>query len=296
MQPYSQYPPHIQDILANSPAPPDDRAADWVNGTHPRDDERFYQASGRIDYAVSDSVNLTLLSSYQDFRRDDFLDQSGLNVADEGGEFRGRVNTWSEELRAGGQLLDRKVNWLVGANYDRTDTNEDVDLNEFFGSVSYLTGGSPESAVPAFLGLGPTREIRTLNADLARTWSAFADVEYHPTPALGLHGGVRYTRSDQDIDGCSLVYNPGFDLFINEISRLEGGTGTSAAPGNCFTLGPDHNSGLQRFTLDKSNVPSRVGIDYKLAPRILVYGSVTKGSRRAPRRRSGRKPTSSSGR
>src|ERR1700761_4701838 len=125
---------------------------------------------------------------------------------------------------------------MVGANYDFTQTNELDDFNEFLESASYLTGGSPESALPSSLGFGPFTEFLALNNDHAKTTSVFANVDYSPTSTIGLHAGIRYTKSDQDIHGCAFVYNEGLNIIVNSISEALGGNGKNAVPGQCNTL------------------------------------------------------------
>ena len=277
VQPYSQYPQGIQNLLANPIAPANDRAADWVAGTHPRDHETYYQFTLRMDYSVSDALNITSLSNYEKYAQRDLRDLAGVNVDNIGGVFHGTVETWSQELRFHGDLDEKKINWIVGGNIDFTKTNELDDLDEFLESASYLTGGSPESAIPTAAGFGPFTEFEALNTDHAKTASVFANVDYNPIASVGLHGGVRYTQSDQDIHGCAFVFNEGLNIIVNSISAAEGGNGMNATPGQCNTLGPDHNSGLQHTKLNQSNVPWRVGVDWKPIADNLIYFTVSKG-------------------
>lgn len=277
VQPYSQYPAGIQALLANPIAPAKDTAADWVAGTRPHNHETYYQGTLRLDYAASDAINLTSLTNYERYSQQDLRDLAGVNTNNIGGVFHGDVDTVSQEVRLFGQLLDHKVNWMVGANYDSTKTVERDDFNEFLESASYLTGGSPESAIPTVAGYGPFTEFEALNNDTAQTFSVFANAEYHPIDSLTLLGGVRFTQSDQDIHGCAFVYNEGLNIIVNSISAAEGGNGMNAAPGKCNTLGPDHNSGLQHTTLNQSNVPWRVGINWKPYHDTLLYFTVSQG-------------------
>jgi iron complex outermembrane receptor protein len=277
VQPYSQYPQGIQNILANPIAPANDRAADWVAGSHPRNHETYYQISLRADYIVSDAFNITSLSNYENYHQRDLRDLAGVNTNNIAGVFHGTVETWSQELRFHGVLDDKRINWMVGGNVDITKTNELDDFNEFLESASYLTGGSPESAIPTAAGFGPFTEFLALNTDHAKTYSVFANVDYNPIASVGLHGGIRYTESDQDIHGCAFVYNEGLNIVVNSISKALGGNGAGATPGQCNTLGPDHNSGLQHNVLDQSNVPWRVGIDWKPIANNLIYFTVSRG-------------------
>jgi len=277
VQPYSQYPLGIQKLLANPIAPANDQAADWVAGSHPRNHETHYQFTLRADYAVSEAFNVTSLSNYEKYAQRDLRDLAGVNTDNIGGVFYGTVETYSQELRFHGAFDEKRVNWIVGGNVDITKTNELDDFNEFLESASYLTGGSPESAIPTAAGFGPFTEFLALNTDHAKTYSVFANVDYNPIASVGLHGGIRYTESDQDIHGCAFVYNEGLNIIVNSISAATGGNGMDATPGHCNTLGPDHNSGLQHTVLDQSNVPWRVGVDWKPIANNLIYFTVSRG-------------------
>ena len=78
---YAQYyPAGIKAIVADPIAPANDRAADWVAGTYPTNNESYGQVSARLDYAVSDHVGLTSLSNYQHYSEHDEFDASGVNA------------------------------------------------------------------------------------------------------------------------------------------------------------------------------------------------------------------------
>src|SRR5580693_7507802 len=170
VQPYSQYPLGIQKLLANAIAPANDQAADWVAGSHPRNHETHYQFTLRADYAVSEAFNVTSLSNYEKYAQRDLRDLAGVNTDNIGGVFYGTVETYSQELRFHGAFDEKRVNWIVGGNVDITKTNELDDFNEFLESASYLTGGSPESAIPTAAGFGPFTEFLALNTDHAKTY------------------------------------------------------------------------------------------------------------------------------
>ncbi len=129
-------------------------------------------------------------------------------------------------------------------------------------SSSYLTGGSPYSAVP----LEPFYSFGIQSAVSADTKAAFANLDYTLTSRFIAHGGIRYTRADQSFSGCT--YSDSYSLS----TALLGGV-----TGACNTLLPSGDRGLYTTHLDESNVPWHVGLDWKPDSNNLVYVSVSKG-------------------
>jgi iron complex outermembrane receptor protein len=277
-QPYSQYPEHIQQVLANSISPANDRAADWVAGTRPQNHERYFQPTLRLDYSASAAFGVTSLTTYENYHENDRHDDSAVNVASEGGVLIGSVKTFSQELRLHGVILDRKLNWLIGANFDKTKTSEDNKEDEFSVSPSYLTGGSPFSVLPS-PPFGPFDNYEGEATTNSRTISVFGNLEYKILDNLSVHGGVRYTSSHQKFSSCDIVDDPGWRVFVAALqSELRGGAPvTPVAPGQCTIFLPDNSLGRVYTKLDQNNVPWRAGIDWKFSPNDLLYVSVSKG-------------------
>jgi iron complex outermembrane recepter protein len=271
---FAAYPAPLQAVFAQPVAPANARAADWLAGTRPRNDEDFYQANLRLEYTVSDTVGLTSLTSFQHFREDNGVDQAGVSVPAESSVITGHVTTFSQELRLHGKDGAGRFNWLIGANYESDKSDEFDTTAPFVSSASYS---------PTALGLPPFFEFSALNTDLARTYSAFVNAEYRVISQVSVHAGVRYTQSDQQLSGCSASTYPSVNIIQAAVgaqsAAYAGGTSGPAIDGQCITLGPPPNfvPGLQRNTLNQHNVPWRLGIDYKPAPRALVYVSVSKG-------------------
>ena len=71
---YSTYPAAIQALSKQPTNATNDQQADWAVGTHPRNNESFYQGSLRMDYAISDSLGVTSLSSYERFRQSNLVE------------------------------------------------------------------------------------------------------------------------------------------------------------------------------------------------------------------------------
>jgi iron complex outermembrane recepter protein len=282
---YATYPVAVQNVVNQPTNLTKDQQADWTAGTHPRNDETFYQGSLRLDYWPSDSIGVTSLTSYQRFTEHNDIDEGGV-----GGEIPyaqifvgGNVRTVSEELRLHGTFHDNSLHWLVGVNYEN-DRSKENDFFNLLGTTSeYLTGGSIysplESAGPPFGE--PYTYSSMLNAN-TNTSSVFGNIDYRIVETVSVHGGVRYTRSDQSIENCSYG-DAAITTVLNglgaTLAGAFGGTETPVLPETCVTLGPAPNfqPGPYRSDLDQSNVPWSVGVDWTPIEHQLLYVNVSKG-------------------
>jgi outer membrane receptor protein involved in Fe transport len=83
--------------------------------------------------------------------------------------------------------------------------------------------------------------------------------------------------------GCSFSSSHSITIlqnFVgNELATLSGGTFTPMVDGACATIntGPDFSPGLIHNSLNQTNVPWRVGLDWTFMPHNLLYFTVSKG-------------------
>jgi outer membrane receptor protein involved in Fe transport len=268
---FNAYPALIQAVLGQPIITNDSRAADWYAGAHPQNGENYYQAALRADYSFFDELGLTSLTSFQHFSESNVVDQGGTAAGEETTLVRGTVKSYAEELRFHGQFNQNRINWLVGFNFSREDTKEDDYVNPFYSTASYS---------PVALGLTPFLDFGAVDNNRTITKSVFANIEYKIVDNLDVHAGVRYTKSDQDLAGCSYSTYPSVTILQNTLSAILGGhaPGTGVV-GQCVTLGPppEFAVGLVTNTLNQSNVPWRVGVDWTPIPNNLVYFTVSKG-------------------
>jgi outer membrane receptor protein involved in Fe transport len=284
----ASYPTPIKNVLAEPIAPHNARAADWVAGTRPHNDETFYQANLRLDYALTGSLGVTSLSSYQRFQEHNLVDDAGTSSLSEASTVNGFVDSFSQELRLHGTFDAGKVRWLIGANYERDRVYEKDDVG-FVSTASYApeaaSGGVPPYAIPPDTTgtpgqLGPFLQFAALNTDTTITKSVFANIEYQAFDSLKFHGGIRYTESDQNLSGCSESNYLSVNIAQYFASLTHGGSPSGiAVPGTCTSLGPPPalNPGLITNTLNQSNVPWRVGVDWTPFAHSLFYFTVSKG-------------------
>ena len=94
----------------------------------------------------------------------------------------------SQELRLHGDTADKKLNWLIGANYEDDKTNELDPFNDDVSSA-YVTGGAPFSVLP----FAYFNNFEAGLTDHSRTSSVFGNLEYRVLDDLSAHGGIRYT-------------------------------------------------------------------------------------------------------
>jgi outer membrane receptor protein involved in Fe transport len=271
---YNAYPSQIKAVLAEPIAPNNAQAADWYAGANPKNDESFYQASLRLDYELSPSLGVTSLSSYERFNEANVVDQAAVAAPAETTLVRGKVTTFFEELRLHGVFDDNRLNWLVGANFESDRSAENDDVDPFQSTASFSPGA---------LGLPPFFQFGAINIDKTTTYSVFANAEYRVLDNLSIHGGVRYTQSDQSLGGCSYSYYPSVNTVQTVLSSIfaatDGGTPGVSVLGQCATLGPPPNyaPSLVQNTLNQSNVPWRVGVDWTPIEHTLFYATVSKG-------------------
>lgn len=270
---FAGYPGVVQTLLQQPISGGNARDADWLIGTRPRNNQKFYQAALRMDYDFSDAIGITSLTSYIDFDQDNLIDPTGNGlIQNQTARIDGRVKSFFQEIRLHGRF-GTGGNWMIGANYSR-DKSAEVDTVTTVGSVSFA---------PVALGLPPYFNFGAINRDTAVTKSIYANLEYELTPTLTARGGIRYTKSKQTIDGCSTSTDFSVNALQAAVSQLLasqfGNPGGSNAIGECTTLGPPpfFLPGNIRNTLNEDNIPWRVGLDWKPIERTLLYASVSKG-------------------
>lgn len=246
--------------------------AEWPTGAlRPFQDNRFWQASGRLDYALTDTITVTSLSSFDDFRLSNTTATSGTDLADDNFvDHLGSITSSNEELRVAG-VDANGFRWVVGGNYEHTDTFETAT------SLTY------QSSVGAANGAGATTDAAT---QLMRNTAGFFNVEYDLLSDVTLKGGYRYTQADRYNDslgytvgppapGDEYTYNQFFDIVYNLIYP---GQIAPIVPGQSYVLNTTTlKTGNYIANLDESNSSWNVGIDYKPVHEVLLYANVKKG-------------------
>jgi outer membrane receptor protein involved in Fe transport len=252
--------------FASYPFAPDrPRAADWNAGFgRPKGDRWQYQGALRADLDVTDGITLTSITSYTKFHTSQVGDLDGTDVEVFGYDTRGGIKSFNQELRlAGGR--GTAFNWVVGANYEKSSTDE----HQF----QFYHGSTVAAA-----GFGATS--RTDTSTNKRNYAFFASGDYEVVQGVTLKAGGRYTNSRQTINECN--HDSGDGTTNAAVAGIYGlfhpGVPFPAAIGDCTPLDPVTFE-PSRFldTLKEDNVSWRVGVDYKPSRDLLLYASVSKG-------------------
>ncbi|ARR55926.1 TonB dependent receptor [Rhizorhabdus wittichii DC-6] len=274
--PSANVPVAVRDAIFNSPlSPRNPRAADW-GPIDPRADERFYQASLRADYEISDEVVLTSISSYSDFRTDSFYDIDGLAIQNQSTRLDGDSKSFSQELRLGGKALDDRLDWVAGGNYasDKTHDGQFVDLTISAPAYAFVGAGGP-----------PWQVIRNQSNTDIDTYAAFANLSYKLADQLTIHGGARYTKSRNRFEGCTYDVGDGIwaagtnalQFVVKNFILQDPASFAPIGPGGCSTFDANFTPGLVRRKLTEDNVSWRAGVDWKPMSDVLLYANVSKG-------------------
>lgn len=233
----------------------DAEIAEWTPGLDYTNDNSFTQASVRVDWDLSDAVRLTSISAATWFEYDTFhdVDASPAIFHHAGGV--GDATVLSQELRLSGNAWDR-LQWITGLNVSNDqvyDTNPTDPLQNTLGFATGLAGAN------------------TFSDTDRDTWAVFANADYNLLDTLVLTGGVRYTSTEVDFEGCT------FDTGDGTLSALF--TGGLVPPGGCVVFldqtGPGF--GVVRKNSQEDNVAWRIGLNWMPTDGQLFYANVARG-------------------
>lgn len=274
-------------------------------------DNDLFVASLRADWELGGGLTLTSLTSHQEFNRNEYIEGDGTVLQDYENHQIGRIEVFYQELRLAGSFWGDRGSWVVGANYERDET-EDRFLQTYGGSTANPTlipgtalcglfGCNPADfpGVPVFYAfpLGPTAPTNNQTTEIA---AVFASGDYPIFEDLTLQLGIRYTDTSKEYNGCGYDGGDGSWAQISQsIQNLlqvltgaitintylqpgaPGGFGVDVGPGNCGTTGPGplfipDADGFDA-TLDEDNLSWRAGLNWTPTDDLLVYGNVSKG-------------------
>ena len=281
-----QFPATVPPSLLTRPfAPRNARAADWQPSSHPNILEKMGQAVLRGDLDITDDITFTSITSYSGYSRDNGrFEFDGTTEAN--GDYSdgfGRIESFSQEVRVGNSGAQR-LRWVLGANYERTNTRERTSVD--FRGIS---------AAPIF-GFTGDRVRSTQNM---RNYAGFGNVEFDIVDEVTLKGGVRYTQANRVFSSCATDNGDG--TFAAVFTGIANGIQFGGIPIPGFTptftpvplLANDECAALDNVTFDgtpatylpgelnaklkENNVSWRVGVDVKPTDGLLLYGNVARG-------------------
>ncbi|MBK9010184.1 MAG: TonB-dependent receptor [Novosphingobium sp.] len=219
---------------------------------------RWAEASARIEYDAG-AATITSLTAYQRYKRyapareHDGTPYPALRYG-----YRGDVETFYQELRAGG-TFGGEGSWLVGANYEHDKTKE------LFHTYN------PLATSRLLFGL-PNLSSGSKSDNQIKTYGIFGNVEYPLSESLSIQVGARYTKADRNTQGCSLDDNGGLAAIFTAIQTNLVNAGVKKTPivtpqvGGCITLDPTATPALFKGELNEDNVSWRVGLNSTAAP------------------------------
>jgi iron complex outermembrane recepter protein len=170
--------------------------------------------SGQVDWSVG-GVNITSITAYRDWslgrgQDADFNNADLLYRANQTNEFR----TFSQELRAQGQVFDNRLDWLVGGYYANEKLTAQDDLKfgqqyQQYANALIAPFGLSYDVIGSLIGQGSMNGTG-LNYDnyeqTSDNWALFTHEEFKLTDKLKLTGGIRYTHETKSLDA-NLVSN-----------------------------------------------------------------------------------------
>jgi hypothetical protein len=123
----------------------------------------------------------------------------------------GRVGSFFQELRVGGWAVDKRLNYILGVNYQSDE-------------ISELTYGY----YPDFSGLPPNGGNNPTYYEQNRAGAVFGNISYDFAQRFTITGGARYTDARQAISGCT------FDGGGGGFAGVVGGVANSLRAGADF--------------------------------------------------------------
>jgi iron complex outermembrane receptor protein len=207
---------------------------------------------GSVKFDLSDSINLLYIGSYRAYNSKFGQDQdaSPVPIAQLDNELN--HHAFSSELRLNFKAMDGKVEGTVGGYYlDQEGIyTARVDLNYVGPVIDFIHG--PDTTP-------------------STTKAVFGTVTVHPTEAMSITGGIRYTSDKKDYtyfrsnpDGT--IPNPAL-CFANPPG------GSVVAYPNCILSGLYNITG----TYKGNRTDYRIVADYRFSPEFLAYASVSTG-------------------
>lgn len=265
--------PFVPGLLSYPMAPATARAADFNPGNDYGKNNRFRQLSARVDYTQSDALALTSITSVSQFDQDQFLDIDGTTLDNFSRSTKGKIKSFYEELRIDG-ILNSKTKYTAGVSYSTDDVGE-FSQNNFIQSSQSLTFVG--FGLPILKGFGDS------NSQESKSSAIFANVDYSLNEQVNISGGLRYTASDNQFEGCTSDPGDGsssaiFGTFWNSFRAQMGKPlNPPIARGGCLTANAVLTPGLVVDSLAETNVSWRLGAEWTPRERTLLYANVSKG-------------------
>ncbi len=209
--------------------------------------------SARFNWTLG-AITLTAISAYDynaKLHRED-TDASPLNIITI--DYGVHSNTFTQELRLAGD--GDRLNWVVGAYYLNEVLVQDQTV-DLFRELRGLTPGGGADPAGDSTGGAPVLFARSLNRQTTEAAAVFGQAEYTLAPGLRVTLGGRYNYEKKRFTAAGQFE----DAII----------GGSPIPGGVLPIYAFSN----RATF--KNGSFKLGADYDIADRVMVYASVSTG-------------------
>lgn len=232
----------------------------------PRSNRKFVQGALRADLDLGDFATLTSITSYLDFNQHLFSDKDGTAQAVANiGDGLADIQSFNQEMRLS-NASGGAFRWVLGANYEDSQTFEDQGLTFANGS----------SSAPGTLFINTTGSEVLQNI---RNYAFFANGEFDVSQQLTFKLGGRYTDSRNRSEMCSKGNGDGLvSVLFNIVGGFSGNPFQPIGVDGCYVLNAKGVPG-DRFlqTLSEDNFSWRAGLDFKPSDDVLVYANVSRG-------------------
>ncbi|HET9313143.1 MAG TPA: TonB-dependent receptor [Nitrospira sp.] len=251
----------------------DNRAADWAPGEYrPRRDNELKGIMAHLDWTLG-SFDLTSITGYNDFNRDEWNDRDGSSMLDANNRNISDIEVFSQEMRLSSEA-NSNLTWIVGGYYSWDQMAEDYN---FFMNESY------------FARVIGVEELDTRYDQTTESIAGFAHVEWQFAEDLRLVLGARYTKEDRKWSGCTYDSDGTLANTLNTIVTpfliIPAGLPDPGlvAPGGCGVYNDipgTPNYGTYAVFSDKiTNDPWmwKAGLNYEPTDDVLLFATLSTG-------------------
>lgn len=213
---------------------------------------RNWGLSANIDFELADWATLKSITGYRDLSWESGQDIDGSPVRALEGSFSLQNWQFSQELQLTGELMDKKLEYVVGAYYFKE--------HSFLRDYVTFDQGLLEIFGPNYLN--------------TKNYAFFGQIDYELSPLISFTVGGRYTHEKKDFNGGQTDLN-GFNYKLFNCP-VYGDPCTTA-------LGfPDPNQPLRYYVPQTqyktfSNFSPKLGVQFHPTDDIMVYGSWSRG-------------------
>jgi iron complex outermembrane recepter protein len=195
-----------------------------------------------------------LIGGYRNVFQSSYFDLDGSSAVIHSSQQGEDLSQYSVEAQLAGQALSDKLDYVVGATWFKEDG---LDTGYSFSNV----------AIGGIFGNRPAGNLPRNKAYIHnKSWGVYTQATYHLTDALGITGGLRYSKDDKGID------------LRGSFAGLNGASTTCAITGVGSSATLANDCSFERS--DKFDAISwTIGADYKLTDDILVYAKASRGYR-----------------